>query len=619
MDHEMSRLSSGKAALDENAIEDLLRHFSKSSYKAKKEDAHSEVLLKRCLHLFGRDFSVSLISNKSGEMCGHYPHDLILLENDLHQPHLPGRIRECVNDAGKLTNMMQKAKRARCRSRFVVPVILYQNKNICRSATLATGVEMYGRSGLDWISSIREKVSAELSGKSEVSKGQSSGSWDLHGQLKNSDISLLKTLNVLHICDLMLEQKKTKYGMIVSSSEKADKDQSYSGFSLLTMPYPGCELFVEYESQSRDDIRGKVKFDWTQAFIDAELSLPPETRDCFSHIDWKTYKKWDIIELTQNYLKLLLRLLHNGDGGLLVHCISGWDRTPLFISLLRLSLWADNVIHQSLEALDILYLTLTYDWYLFGHQLSDRLERKEEILYFCFFFLSEIVSDDFSVSTQKRNHITNEHCNESQGQGGIAAAATAPCLSSSGSLHESTSSLRSSNSGSPSGSRAPPPPPPPNCQKNLFLNDRDEAIQRSPATESLTSSPVSVPKSATGKRLSRSEGSPSGSPLSGSWLVISAESPKMPRPKTSGVQRRSSLSDYDSVADRSGSLATTTTRRRQRLEKLREIFMRVYSSAVNGGRPLQPDGNHQAAAKAAESVITFATKRPTEFDQKSNE
>lgn len=48
--------------------------------------------------------------------------------------------------------------------------------------------------------------------------------------------------------------------------------------------------------------------------------------------------------------------------------------------------------------------------------------------------------------------------------------------------------------------------------------------------------------------------------------------------------------------------------------------MRVYSSAVNGGRPLQPDGNHQAAAaKAAESVITFATKRPTEFDQKSNE
>jgi len=50
----------------------------------------------------------------------------------------------------------------------------------------------------------------------------------------------------------------------------------------------------------------------------------------------------------------------------LVHCISGWDRTPLFISLLRLSLWADEVIHQSLCAEEILYLTVAYDWFLFG-------------------------------------------------------------------------------------------------------------------------------------------------------------------------------------------------------------------------------------------------------------
>ena len=25
---------------------------------------------------------------------------------------------------------------------------------------------------------------------------------------------------------------------------------------------------------------------------------------------------------------------------MLIHCVSGWDRTPLFVSLLRLSLWA---------------------------------------------------------------------------------------------------------------------------------------------------------------------------------------------------------------------------------------------------------------------------------------
>lgn len=49
---------------------------------------------------------------------------------------------------------------------------------------------------------------------------------------------------------------------------------------------------------------------------------------------------------------------------------SGWDRTPLFISLLRISLWADGEIHQSLSAEEMLYLTVAYDWLLFSHQLS---------------------------------------------------------------------------------------------------------------------------------------------------------------------------------------------------------------------------------------------------------
>lgn len=102
------------------------------------------------------------------------------------------------------------------------------------------------------------------------------------------------------------------------------------------------------------------------------------------------------------------------ESGLLVHCISGWDRTPLFVSLLRLSLWAvspgflfssprdaacretvplrrfvngirnvpggcaaltrsppafvsqDGAVHASLEPAEILYLTIAYDWFLFG-------------------------------------------------------------------------------------------------------------------------------------------------------------------------------------------------------------------------------------------------------------
>ena len=56
------------------------------------------------------------------------------------------------------------------------------------------------------------------------------------------------------------------------------------------------------------------------------------------------------MQLTQNYLRLLLHCLHASQEGLLIHCISGWDRTPLFVCLLRLTLWADGLIHQALDA-----------------------------------------------------------------------------------------------------------------------------------------------------------------------------------------------------------------------------------------------------------------------------
>lgn len=83
--------------------------------------------------------------------------------------------------------------------------------------------------------------------------------------------------------------------------------------------------------------------------------------------------------------------------GLLVHCISGWDRTPLFISLIRLSLWADGLIHKSLNAAQITYLTIVYDWMCFGHQLHDRLYKGENIMMFCFYFLKFLQAEEFSL------------------------------------------------------------------------------------------------------------------------------------------------------------------------------------------------------------------------------
>ena len=69
------------------------------------------------------------------------------------------------------------------------------------------------------------------------------------------------------------------------------------------------------------------------------------------------FQDWDLVVLTQNYLKLLLAYLRERESGLLIHCISGWDRTPLFVSLLRLSLWADGKIHKSLDADQVNYKT----------------------------------------------------------------------------------------------------------------------------------------------------------------------------------------------------------------------------------------------------------------------
>ena len=76
------------------------------------------------------------------------------------------------NDTAQLKELISTARYARCRSRFVMPVILFENKvcslfhdyicthrntfvfcelqNVCRSATLSTMAEMYGRAGMDW-------------------------------------------------------------------------------------------------------------------------------------------------------------------------------------------------------------------------------------------------------------------------------------------------------------------------------------------------------------------------------------------------------------------------------------------------------------------------------------
>uniref|UniRef100_A0A3B4ZRX0 Myotubularin related protein 14 n=1 Tax=Stegastes partitus TaxID=144197 RepID=A0A3B4ZRX0_9TELE len=386
--------ASGLSVRKSEEIADLIDLFSKTQYRAKEVTPRVEAIEKRCLELFARDYKYSVIHNANGEVCGHYPRQIVFLEyecTDVERERFESTVQ-----ISKLQDLVNRSKLARCRGRFVCPVILYNGKHICRSSTLAGWGELYGRTGYNYIfSGGSDDTWTESEEVPEDDSAVRNGDSQLFDKVRGHDIKLLRYLSVRYICDLMVENKKVKFGLNVTSSEKVDKAQRYADFTLLSVPYPGCEFFKDYKD--RDYTAEGLVFNWNQDYVDAPLTIPV----CFTqnlNIDWTQYQSWDLVEQTQNYLKLLLHIINSDDeSGLLVHCISGWDRTPLFVSLLRISLWADGAVHASLEPAEILYLTIAYDWYLFGHMLPDRLSKGEEIFFFCFNFLKHIVSEKFSA------------------------------------------------------------------------------------------------------------------------------------------------------------------------------------------------------------------------------
>ncbi|XP_034631769.1 myotubularin-related protein 14 isoform X3 [Trachemys scripta elegans] len=399
-----------QAGTGERALAELLLEFSRAQYRAKDgggggagSSAKVERIEKCCLELFGRDYCYSLIQNVNGEICGHYPRQIVFLEYE--STDRERNMFESTVQVSKLQDLINRSKMARCRGRFVCPVILYKGKHVCRSATLAGWGELYGRTGYNYIfSGGSDDAWADTEDLSEEDSAFRNADSQLFDKVRGHDIKLLRYLSVRYICDLMVENKKVKFGLNVTSSEKVDKAQRYADFTLLSIPYPGCEFFKEYKD--RDYRAEGLVFNWKQDYVDAPLSIPVSlTRSL--NIDWSEYQSWDLVQQTQNYLKLLISLINgDDDSGLLVHCISGWDRTPLFVALLRLSLWADGLIHASLEPAEILYLTVAYDWFLFGHMLVDRLSKGEEIFFFCFNFLKHITSEEFSaVKLQRRKSL----------------------------------------------------------------------------------------------------------------------------------------------------------------------------------------------------------------------
>ncbi|XP_069030008.1 phosphatidylinositol-3,5-bisphosphate 3-phosphatase MTMR14 isoform X3 [Embiotoca jacksoni] len=416
----------------------------------------------------------------------------------------------------------------------------------------------------------------------------------------------------------MVENKKVKFGLNVTSSEKVDKAQRYADFTLLSVPYPGCEFFKDYKD--RDYTAEGLVFNWNQDYVDAPLTIPV----CFTqnlNIDWNQYQLWDLVEQTQNYLKLLLHIINSDDeSGLLVHCISGWDRTPLFVSLLRLSLWADGAAHASLEPSEILYLTIAYDWFLFGHMLPDRLSKGEEIFFFCFNFLKHIVSEKFSAVKKQRRK--NSHFKDSdftmedlcqlktRDRGSVTSLSSEFSLiteevGGASSLTNDTVDLFTNQPQSSSWRKGTTSSPQmvilnkhhhPDEHLSHPLNEaRSSSSSSSNQSEHAVTRTGSSPLAVPGRRLA-ADYTRSGSSLSteyGSWQIVSGcgsihDHAHFPPPLASASSTSSAVAAaYDSPLPfsfqdegPSGRMCPFPSERQARLEAVREVFLAAYSSTV---------------------------------------
>ncbi|GAB0091916.1 myotubularin-related protein 14 [Sergentomyia squamirostris] len=598
-------------------LEVLLRTFIETTYAATSTDIGPNGFhpVDKCADLMKLDYSLIEIPNQQGQLCSHYPSRLLIPEAELRpetNDNVDGGAQNKSRSVQHLKDAIMKARFARCRSRFPVPVLLFKGKLFSRAATISGGAEVYGRSSLHYFFfgvpddavPVPEKVDPndEETKKSLLAdamvetedqpKKQSFSDWELCDRVRQNDIKLLQALDTEIIVDFMVEKKKVKFGMNVTSSEKVDKENRYEKFRIINLPYPGCEFFRVFRDNNFNG-EGLV-FNWNQSYVDASICVPEDPLLAQLPIEWDQYKLWDLVTITQNYLKLLLKYIQDGSTGMVIHCISGWDRTPLFASLVRLSLWADGLIHQSLSPMQMLYLTVAYDWYLFGHKLSDRLRKGEDIFFFCFYFLKFIVSSEFSALDERAKSKTSSGGSMSSmcfdNDARLDNMLETESRGSTFSLN-SISSLKSNNEESLNGNshgqwtsiclegstlQLNSPPHSPN---NSNSSHRDSA--NSPPYKSRTS-PMSVPSSSV---MQRQHQESSSSASVGSWQMISGTGSVRSLGSDFCGANNPNANNQDSSSTAKAFLASqitneTTRMRAEKLNEIRKIFYTNYCTQV---------------------------------------
>eukprot|EP01133_Synstelium_polycarpum_P003736 gene3736-4309_t len=237
-------------------------------YKATLSGKREEELTKFQNHvnaLFEKDYVISLINNKNGELCATYPPDLIVIEREKQRQCTSCSDKDQVNNPHTIQKLLSQSRFARVRTRFPFPVILYHGKNLCRSSTLSKKIEYMFQSG---VNSMKKQFSNSTNG-AQIEEAEDSQNME---NLRNNDISAIKHIGVKYICDLMVENKKKKFGFFVCSSEKADMHSRYSKqFVIASTPYPGVEFFALF-NQNRHNAKDLV-FSWEVTEYPAELKI----------------------------------------------------------------------------------------------------------------------------------------------------------------------------------------------------------------------------------------------------------------------------------------------------------------------------------------------------------
>jgi hypothetical protein len=255
----------------DKTLSELFSYYSTST-DYKRQDTIIVKSLELCKKIFEKDYEIVVLKNNEGELCGSYPSEIFYCVAQKHSLPKP------INSA-EFQSLIQNGRLARVRQRFPVPVIFVNNKNICRSSTLAQKAELY-------LKSTQESVSLSVSGAGAPQQEDTAYSME---KIRSSDILLNQKLGVKYIFDFMVENRRVKFGVALCSSEKADTHSRYSCFNLAVTPYPGVEFFREY---SKNRHHGKdLYFNWDQ--LGEGVSLTIEENSC-SDISWCHYKSWDL-------------------------------------------------------------------------------------------------------------------------------------------------------------------------------------------------------------------------------------------------------------------------------------------------------------------------------------